>query len=428
MSFKTILYLVLALNGNWVVLAQTHLTLADAAARALSQNRDVLAAKMAAQAKENDALAAKTRRWPSLSVSGQLGPFLNRPSLTFTQGDLGTISIPRKLGGYTISQATMPISQQPRIDLNIRMAREDTEAARLEVAQIRNSAVARVRSLYFQMAALDSAQRTAQAQLQTAEEVTRLAQEGLAKGTALPADESRATAHLAQAKADVANISADLADAAEQLNLFMGAPLDAQFILTTEQLAESAVTQEEAQQHAVTMRPELKEARVRLEQAGLSVRSKHLEQIPDLSLYVSDIYFMNTSNYLPSQIASAGVSLTWEPWDWGRKQREAAALHAKEEQQRLALAQLEEQVKFESNRAWREYQRETRNYQASQAATQSAEEQLRVAKERYAKQAALMRDLLEAQTNWETAGQAEARARAAVGTAWANLQSAMGNE
>ena len=442
MFLKTIKYSLISwLVGLPLFPQATSLSLAEAVSRTLAQNRDVLSAKLAVQVKENETLAAKTRRWPSLTTSGQVGPLLNRPTLTFTQGTLGSfpstgpipatnrdISIPRKISGYGISQASVPLTQQWRLGLNVKAAREDEEVARAQASEVRGAAVGRVRSLYFQIAALDSAQKVAKAQLEAAEEVSRLARDGVAQGTALRADETRADARLAQAKADSANIAADLQDGIEQLNLLMGDTLDAQFVVTTDQREEFSLTQEEARQRAVENRPELKEGKIRLDQANLSVRSKRLEQIPDLNFVVSDLYFLNTSNYLPNQIASAGLSLSWEPWDWGRKQHEAAALKAKEEQQRLAVAQMEQQVKFEADRAWREYERSNRTWQASQLATRSAEEQLRVVKERYTRQAALLRDLLEAQTNWEAAGQTEARDLAAVGTAWANLQTAIGND
>jgi outer membrane protein TolC len=72
--------------------------------------------------------------------------------------------------------------------------------------------------------------------------------------------------------------------------------------------------------------------------------------------------------------------------------------------------------------------RAQRNLEAARLTTKSSEENLRVVRQRHEKEAALLRDLLEAQTNWEAAGQQEARAVAAVGIAWANLQSAIGAE
>ncbi len=441
MSLETIRYAILIAAITGLAHAQNTLSLQDATRRALAQNRTVLEAELAVQVKENESLAAKTRRWPGLSTSAQAGPLLNRPDLTFTAGALGnfpatgpipasntTIRIPRNLTGFGMSQLSMPLTQQWRLGSNIRQSMEETEATKADAEQIRVNIAARVRTLYFQLVALSAAQRVAKAQAETAEEVARLARKTQESGNALPADVSRAEAHLAQAKVDAANVDTDLADGQEQLNFLMGEPLDAHFALSSEEIKAPGGTLEAAREQALSARPEIKAARLRLDEAHLGVRSKRLEQIPDLNFTVSDVYFLNTNNYLPSQIAAAGLSLSWEPWDWGRKQHEAAALRAKEEQQRLAVTQLEQQIRLETDRAWREYQRAQRNWQAAQTETQSNEEQLRVAKERYAKQAALLREVLEAQTSWAAAGQAEARALAALGTAWADLQAAMGNE
>ena len=221
MFSKTIKYSKFVSVISFALFAQTAtLTLGEATKRTLAQNRDILSAKLALQAKENETLAAKTRRWPSLSTSGQVGPLLNRPTLTLTQGALGNfpatgpipatnmdISIPRKISGYGISQASLPLTQQWRLGLSVQEARADEDVARAQASQVRGAAVARVRSLYFQIAALYSAQKVAKAQLDAAEEVSRLARDGVAQGTALRADESRADARLAQAKADSANIA-----------------------------------------------------------------------------------------------------------------------------------------------------------------------------------------------------------------------------
>ena len=56
----------------------------------------------------------------------------------------------------------------------------------------------------------------------------------------------------------------------------------------------------------------------------------------------------------------------------------------------------------------------------------AAGESVRVNRERYEQQAALLRALLEAQTSFEAAQEQQVRAMSARGTAWANLQLAMG--
>ena len=413
--------------ASLALLAQLSLSLQDATNKALNQNRDVQQAKLAVQARVEDIAVAKAKRWPTLSTSAQIGPVLNHPSIEFTflQPPMD-ITVPRRIGGYTLSQAALPLSQQARLGIGVQQARKGADLAQEDAEAMRLSVVAQVRDLYFQTVALEAAKRAARSQVETAVEIVRVAHEALEKGVALPVDVAGAESKLAQARADVENLAADIRNGREQLNVIMGEPLNSEFELSDAAPRAVALTIDEARRQAIATRPELKEARIRLEQSALAVHAKRLESIPDISLSVTYLYFLNTNNYLPDQLATAGLSLTWEPWDWGRKRHEAASLLNEEERQRLAVKQLEEQTAFESDRAFREFERAQRNLAVAQTVTKTAEESLRVTRERQARQAALLRDLLEAQSNWESAGQQEARALAGVGIAWANLQAAIG--
>jgi outer membrane protein len=424
-----------------IAAAQAPLTVEQATERAVSQSRDVLQAKAGVLAKAEDASVARTRRWPSLTTSAQVGPLLNRASVTFDQGVLGSfastgpipakntdITVPRRIAGYDLTQASLPLSQQPRLGLAVASANRDTDIARQQAESVRLNQISQTRNLYFQIVALEEARRAANAQVDAANESLRLARETVAKGTGLALEQMDAAARLAQAKADTTGLETDIRNGREQLNLLMGESLDAQFVLTSTTPRANLMTLEEARQRALAAKPEVKEARLRLDQTGLSLRSKRLEYIPDVNLQFTYLSFLNSSNALPNQIALAGFSLTWEPWDWGRKKHEAAGLRDKQEQARLSVVQTEQQVQWEAGRAWRELDRAQRNLDAARLASKSAEENLRVVRERRAKQAALERELLVAQTTWETAGQQEARAVAAVDVAWANFQAAIGAE
>jgi len=250
----------------------------------------------------------------------------------------------------------------------------------------------------------------------------------VAEGTSLSGERAEAEARLERARADAANLEADILNGHEQLNVLMGEPLEQRFQLDSRLPAPDALNLEEARARAAANRPEVQEARLRLEQAELAIRSKRLERIPDVSLAVTHYGFLNSGNLAPNQLAIAGLSLNWEPWDWGRKSRESAAARERKEQARLALAQTEAQAGFEAGRAWREWEKAQRDLNAARRETSSGAESLRVARQRYEQQAALLRTVLEAQAAWELAGQREARAAAAAGAAWANLQLAIGAE
>jgi Outer membrane efflux protein len=68
------------------------------------------------------------------------------------------------------------------------------------------------------------------------------------------------------------------------------------------------------------------------------VRIKRAEFIPDLDL-VFRYAHPATNDRLPQNIALAGVSLTWEIFDWGRKSREAAERERAAEQAKTTAAE-----------------------------------------------------------------------------------------
>src|SRR5262249_28534429 len=145
-------------------------------------------------------------------------------------------------------------------------------------------------------------------------------------------------------------------------------------------------------------RPEIQEARLRIKQAEYDRRIKKSEYIPDVSLSFSYVSPQNV-NFAPRQIASIGVTMSWEPFDWGRKKREIAEKNRGIEQAQHTRRETESAVLIEVNSNFRKL-RQTRQLLAiGQLAEETAREQLRVAANRHALQAALTKDVLHAQTS-----------------------------
>ena len=107
-----------------------------------------------------------------------------------------------------------------------------------------------------------------------------------------------------------------------------------------------------AHRYALENRPDVREARLKVERADLDRRITKADRIPDLSLAVS-----YTSNFnidvLPANFATAGLRFTWEPFDWGRKTHELAAKTHSVHQARLALRDVEDRTVVEINGRFR---------------------------------------------------------------------------
>ena len=72
---------------------------------------------------------------------------------------------------------------------------------------------------------------------------------------------------------------------------------------------------------ALSERPDVREAKLKVTQAQDAVKSKKAEFLPDVSL-IARVIGMDNVGILPTQIVAVGVFGTWEPFDWGRKRAE----------------------------------------------------------------------------------------------------------
>src|SRR5262249_49196008 len=123
----------------------------------------------------------------------------------------------------------------------------------------------------------------------------------------------------------------------EQLNQLLGR--DVRTAFDAEAVADMSVLDVDlpaAQGRAPDLPPGIRQARLKAAQAEIDRRAKKAEFIPDVGLAVS--YSSNFNmDVLPKNLASVGVQVKWEPFDWGRKGRELAAKGQVVGQARLAV-------------------------------------------------------------------------------------------
>jgi len=178
---------------------------------------------------------------------------------------------------------------------------------------------------------------------------------------------------------------------------------------------DSAVDLEAVIAQAIDRRADVRAARLRVERAELEQRVVEAGRVPDVSVGMAYQSFFN-SDLLPRNVASVGVQVKWEPWDWGRRQREASQKGHEIEQARLALKQAEDTVRIEVAKSVRDIQRARGEVLIARAAEDVAQDHARVITERIKVAAALPVDGLSANTELAQAG---ARAQDALSGYWA---------
>jgi outer membrane protein len=122
------------------------------------------------------------------------------------------------------------------------------------------------------------------------------------------------------------------------------------------------------------------------------------------------------------------VTLSWEPFDWGRKKRELAEKSRGVEQARQTEQETESAVLIEVNGKFRKLQQTHQLLAVGRLAEETALEQARVASNRYTARAAMLKDVLSAQTALAEANQQYQQALLAFWAARADFEKAIGGD
>ena len=246
--------------------------------------------------------------------------------------------------------------------------------------------------------------------------------------SALPADALDVKARLARAEYTAVTLRHSLASRREELNEILGRDVSMEFrLVPVGEPSSMELDLPAARTRALRQRPEITSGKLSVKEAEYAVRMKSAEYIPDFNLvlrYFSPI----VGDTLPRHIAYAGVELSWDVWDWGRKNQEIAERKHTVEQATNRLAGLEPQITREVNDGYRKLHEARVLLDVTRLSVEAEREKLRVSLDRYRQQMALLRDTLEAQTAVADANRQHQAALHAFWTARADFERALGQE
>jgi outer membrane protein TolC len=179
---------------------------------------------------------------------------------------------------------------------------------------------------------------------------------------------------------------------------------------------------------ALQNRPDVKKAKLQVQQANYDARAKKAEYIPDVSVAFSYYTTANFENVFPSNVGTVGLSLKWEPWDWGRRHQEYAEKRVKEEQARVGVDATQRAVLLEVRNACRQLENTRRQLILSDASQRAARQKLMEVQEQVKREAALGRDLFQAQSDLASTDSRQQQALTAFWKARADLKMTIGEE
>ena len=439
-------YCLLVLLTPPVVAGQTaaigeRLTLDNALNLAVANNRRLQSARLDVDRAEANLSAQRTRRLPVFEADVTASQLLAPVDFAFPQGAFGTfpgtgpipaadtkVSAGRKPAYFVQSQLSQPISQLFKIGLGIQSAATSREIERERARSEQLSVINNVRRVYFLILQSESALAATNAAITMYRELDRTLQVRLAQQATLRADSLDVQVHLAQEELSRTIRLNTIASQKEQLNQLLGRDVRTTFdVEDVPPLSIFEVDVAAAQTRALERRPDVREARLKLQQADLDRRMTKADRIPEVSVAVSYVSNINI-DILPANFATVGVRATWEPFDWGRRRYALAAKTRTVEQARLGVREVEDRAVLEVNARFRTLAEKRALVNVSRMAQAATREKLRVKTNQFQLQAVLLPDVMQIRAELANMDDHYQRALLEFWTAKADYEHAVGEE
>jgi len=421
--------------------AASPLTLEEAISIAQANNRQIKIAALAVSIDEDQIAEARTSRLPSMNVYALGSQLLTPIDFTFPKGAFGSfagigpvpsadtkIHTPLRPTFYGLMQVSQPLSQQHKIGLNIRLAKLAKLADEQKLYSQKQSVINEVKKSYYAILQTQSSLASSEENLKFDRELDRTTEQLVTEKAALKSESISVKARIAQEQYNNLTLRDTIANQKEQLNSLLGRDVRTDFsVVEVPEPTSSEGSLEAAQTKALSARPELKEGRLRLEQAELNRRITKADYIPDVSLAVNNLSLTNVS-LLPSNVASAGVLISWNPMDWGRRKHELAAASKQIEQSRNSVSDAEAQVLVEVAAKFRKLAESRALLAAAKLQLDAEREKLRVLMNQYEQKIALSKDVLQQRSSLESAASQNSQALLSFWTAKADFEKSLGEE
>lgn len=416
------------------------LTLDEAIQLAIANNRPLKIAGLQVDASRWDAKETKTKRLPAFKTYVFGSGMLTSPTFTFRRGTFGKvagelvpsqdteISLSHGPTAYVVAEAAQPLSQLYKIHLAVRAKELSIDLNNEKFRAQRQSTIKDVKQAYYAVLQTQSSLEAEDASVKQYQELDRVVLQYVAQETALKSDSLEVKAKLAQEKYKVLQLQDTLETQKEQLNNLLGRDIGTP--LRVEQVPAASLEEVDlkfAQVTALSRRPEIKQAEITVKQAEYDRRLSKAEYIPDVGVAVHYLSPFKTE-LLPKNVASAGVELSWEPWDWGRRKDDINQKQVAIDQSQYQLKEAQSKVLMDVNNRFRKLGETRVLLTVTQAARTAANEKLREINDKFGQQTVLLRDVLQQQAAVANANSDYDQALLAFWAAKADFEKSLGED
>ena len=417
------------------------LTIDQAIKQALANNRDLKIVSLNLDISKDKVEAAKTHRYPSFNVYTFASQLLSPIAFEVPAGQFGTypgigpipatntdISTPSKPTAYIFGTISQPLLTLYKINLHVHGEQLSLEQSVQEIREERNSIVNDVRQAYYSVVEIQNVIEAKRASIKQYEELDRITLEYVSEKVALESAELEVKAKLADEKLQLLQAQDKLATAKETLNNLLGRDLNTEF-RAAEDKELSPVEQDlrAAQSVALEQNPKIKEAEIKIQQADNVRRLAKSEYMPDIG---ASFHYLSPFgvNFVPTNVMGAGIELSWEPFDWGRRRDVVNEKTVAVEQSKLNLDQTKSNVLVNLDKQFRDLQEARMAVDVASAQQEASRVKLREVTDKYGQKTVLLRDVLQQEAAVEKANADYNEAIASFWQAKANFEKALGTD
>jgi outer membrane protein TolC len=405
---------------------------------ALQKNRSLKNARLNVEKDEDEIRSIRTSRLPSTHFYALVSQDMVKHETNLTSpftgvfpgiGPFFSLSTPRRPTAIFAAQVLQPISQQYRIGLAIDSAKLARDEEQQKFRSQEQALINNVKQTYYGILQSESALENVRDEVKSYRELDRVTGEFVLQQVVLKSDHLQVQTRLAKAEYEALDLTNRLSTQKEQLNKLLGRDLLTDFSVGP--VAEATIFEYDissSRRRALEQRPELSEARLKIKQARLDKRLKKSEYIPDVSVGFTSLSLRNFDEVVPRNIASVGVVMSWEPFDWGRKKRQLAEKSKTIEQAENSLKETEDQIVIEVGDKFRRLQQTQQALRVARLSQDAEREALRVTQGRYKFEAALLTEVLQSQAKLADANNQYQQALLSFWTAKAELEKALGQD
>lgn len=415
------------------------LTLDKALELAIQANRKIGNASLDVQKATSSLAATRTQQLPALALNATGSYNLQQQQFTVNPGQFGTYPgigpIPATTtplasqSGFTplvSASISQPLLQLYRIGLEVDQSTIQQSMAQEQLRSSRQEVVKQVRQQYYEILKTQSSLQATEESVVFYRELSQLVATYVQQKVALEYQSLETQARLARTEHKARTERNALQTQQELLNNLLGRDVGTVFTVTAvPSVAARPLDPASAEQTALVQRPDVQEARLKLQHAQTGYKVTRTGYLPDLNLVMRYSRLFNTE-FIPPEMWTVGLELNWKVFDWGKTSDNLQKKTAEVLQAQNDILDVESQVRIEIDSRIRQVIEAGELIKVTEITQAAAREKLRVLMNQYRQRSVLLKDVLQAASELADANSEYQQALLSLFTAQAQLDKALG--